>query len=109
MADFRSQLKKLAGRTLQTLSRHRAFDVISVDTYEVALHLRSTGKKRRVPLVEIEPAWRHLRHHGRVTRTEIQERWSPRNPAYVAALLAALPAVTYTSKPVIRLYYREGI
>ena len=108
MVHFPSELKKLAGQTLHTLSRHQPFDVVSVDAYEVEIYVRSSGKKRRVPMTEIEPAWRDLRRRGELTRAEIEEHWSPRNPAYVAAMLAALPGVTYVSKPIIRLYYQEG-
>lgn len=108
MESFLSELKQLSGKMLNTLSRRRRFKVLSVDMYEVEILVSSTGKKRRIPLPEIEPAWRTLRQRGELTRAEIQERWSPRNPAYVAALLSLLPGVTFHSKPEIRLYYREG-
>jgi hypothetical protein len=107
MDGLLDELRPLAGRTLHTLSQHRRFDVLSVDMYEVEIYVHSKAKKRRVPLTEIEPAWRTLRKRGELSRAEIEEHWSPRNPAYVAAMLAALPGITYRSKPIIRLYCRE--
>lgn len=108
MADLSTELQKLNGQTLHTLSQRRPFDVLNVDAYEVEILVRSSGKKRPVSMEEIEPAWRTLRHRGELTRAEIEEHWSPRNPAYVAAILATLPNVIYASKPIIRLYYEEG-
>lgn len=108
MNGFLDKLKQLAGRTLYTLSQRRPFDVLSVDMYEVEILVRSTGRRRRVPLAEIEPAWRTLRQRGELTQAEIEKRWSPRNPVCVAAMLAALPGVTYRSKPITRLYYRQA-
>ena len=107
MNGLLSELKQLAGRTLYTLSQRKPFYVLSVDTYEAEIYIRSTGRRRRVPLTEIEPAWRSLRRKGQLTRAEIEEHWSPRNPVYVATILTALPGVSHVSKPVIRLYYQE--
>lgn len=107
-SSFLSELNQLSGRTVYTLSRNRPFAVVSVDMYEAEIRVQSTGKSRRVPLTEIETAWRSLHNKGELTRAEIQEHYSPRNPAYVAAMLAAMPGVSYVSKPVIRLRYEEG-
>lgn len=108
MISFLEELKKLSGQSLYTLSRRRPFRVLSVDAYEVEVYVQSTGRKRRISVTEIEPAWRTLYNRGELTRKEIEKRWSPRNQPYVAALLASFPRVTYVSKPIIRLRYKDS-
>lgn len=107
MVDLSTEIKKLNGRTLYSLAQRRPFDIVSVDVYEVEIYVRSTGKKRRVPMTEIACAWDILRRAGRITRGEIEERCSPRNPVYVAAILAELPGVSCESKPIITLFRLE--
>lgn len=91
--DCWSQVRALEGRPLRTLDRHKPFEVVAVAENQVALKV-STGKIRTVRHKEIEGAFRELTLTGKISQSEIHERHSRWNPAYVAAILAELEGVT---------------
>jgi hypothetical protein len=71
---------------------------------EVRLHFRN--KICTIPRDEIEGAYNELVASGVISRTDIRAHHSNFNPAYVAALLAALPGVTASTKPIQLRYSR---
>lgn len=97
--NLRQELEKLTGKTLATLDRHKRFDVLSVTPKQIMLYIHATSKERKVRWEEIEPAWELLQREGQLTRITIRDQFSEANPAYVAALLAALPSVTHRNTP----------
>jgi len=99
------QVRRLVGQEIRTLKRHRPFRIVEMDDEVLHIHVGTTGKPRSVQREEIEGAWEHLVRKGEVTRAEIRQRYSEFNPAYVAAILAALPGVIHQVHP-IRLTYR---
>jgi hypothetical protein len=66
----------------------------------------STKKERMVPRKEFEGAFRELIAFGQISRNQIMALYSPWNPVYVAAMLAELPQVTHTIRPIV-LYYKS--
>jgi len=102
--DFWSQVRALEGKSLRTLDRRRPFEVVVVAESQIVLKV-STKKLRTVRRKEIESAFRKLTLTGEISRSEIEEQHSPRNIAYVAAILAELDGVTYQLGP-IQLFYR---
>lgn len=110
--NLRQELEKLTGETLATLDKHKHFDVLAVGSKQILLFLHSSQKKRKVRWEEIEPAWALLQREGQLTRVSIHANFSERNPAYVAALLSALPGVSHrlaahppNTRKIITLYY----
>jgi hypothetical protein len=103
--DFWSQIRALEGKSLRTLADRKPFEVVSVAQNKIVLKI-STEKIRTVWRKEIEGAFHELTRTGDISREEIEERHSPRNIAYVAAILAELNGVTYQLGP-IRLFYRS--
>ena len=93
------QIGRLSGCTLATLGRHKEFEVIKVTDTRVELLLHGTDKWRRVDRKRIEKAWQNLEREGSLSRDQIQKDISPRSSAYLTAILAELPGVTYTLKP----------
>jgi hypothetical protein len=98
------EIKQLEGQTLHTLDHSNPFDILSVDRSKVTVRPHATDKERSVPWPQLENAFRELSVRGEISRVEIEHQHSPRNPAYVAAILAELPGVTHKTKP-IRLFY----
>ena len=95
------ELGKLNGKSLFTLDQKKPFEIIEVSEREVVLNT-STESRRPIPLKEIELAWKHLENHKELTRTEVRELgYSNFNPAYVVAILANLPGVTHSTKPIV--------
>ena len=95
-----AELKKLEGKTLHTLDRKKPFEVVEVSGDRVQI-CTSTGRERSVRWRSLEQAYAHLEKFGRLTRKEIGELgYSEYNRAYVAALLANLPGIIYTVKPI---------
>jgi YgiT-type zinc finger domain-containing protein len=97
----------LVGETCPTLKHGHKFQVLKKGSNHIELMICSTGKPRRIARHEVEEAWQHLIGTGSLTRKEIMQQFSSRNPAYVAALLARMPGVEVRLDPVITLLYRE--
>jgi len=105
--DLWSEIKKLEGKTLTTLDQGRSFEVLVVLNSGVVINPLRTKKERLVPWKQIEGAFRQLLALGQITRSEIETQHAPRNPVYVAAILAELPYVTHTIRPIV-LYYKSA-
>jgi hypothetical protein len=97
------EIKKLKGQTLRTLDQHKPFDVVDVSDHAVIVCPHKNEIERQIPQKTIEDAYRRLIVDGEITRTEISSEFSEFNPAYVVAILAALPNVKYSIRP-IRLW-----
>lgn len=110
--NLRYEVEKLTGKTLATLYKQKRFDVLAVRSTQILLFIQATEKERKVRWQEIEPAWKLLQRQGQLTRVEIRDNFTVANPAYVAALLAALPGVSHrlvahspNQRKIITLYY----
>ncbi len=97
------EIEKLAGQTLATLDQRKPFDVVEVSDHDVIVRPHKTGIERKIQRDEIEDAFKRLVAIGELTRSDIREEFSNFNPAYVAAILAQLPNIKYSRKP-IRLW-----
>ncbi len=95
------EIEKLKGETLQTLRDGKRFDVLDVNVEVVIIRPHASMKERPVKRSEIEGAFKELSALGHISRAKIEERHSPRNPAYVASILSTLPGVKYTLSPII--------
>jgi hypothetical protein len=102
-----SEISKLEGKTLRTLDRNRPFDVVKVGVREVIVRPHVRGIVRTIHRDAIEDAFSELAARGKMARTDIRNRYSDFNPAYIAAMLAALPGVKVFKKP-IRLEYSKA-
>lgn len=98
--SYWNEVKNLEGRTLQTLDRGNKFEVLVVTNHGVIVKPLSTGKERLVPKTEIDGAYRELLANREITRTMIEAKYSPRNPVYVAAILAELSNIVYSIRPI---------
>jgi hypothetical protein len=99
--DFWREVQSLVGRNLQTLDQGKPFEVILVKDGVVIVRVGSSGKERKIRRKQIEPAWNELIRRSVLARTTIRDQYSKFNPAYIAAILAALPGIEYTQKPII--------
>src|SRR5437868_12655489 len=98
-----SEIEKLDGLTLKTLDQKKAFDIVGVTDHVVTICPHETQTERPIARDEIEKAYQYLYVVEQITRTEIREKFSEYNPAYVAAILAELPDVSHAIRP-IRLW-----
>jgi hypothetical protein len=96
-------IRGLCNQTLTTLKQKKKFDVLELDRNHVNIFIHASGKNRPVPKAEIEAAYNHLLLHGEISRTEIEAKYSPRNPVYVSVFLSKVPGVTYSIYPTIVL------
>lgn len=101
--DCWMQIRALKGKTIRTLDRGNPFDVLDVTENAAIVRPHENMKERNVPREEIESAYNELVAKRELTRVTIREKYSQFNPAYVAAILAALPNVSSRAKP-IRLH-----
>ena len=100
------EIKKLEGKVLKTLDRGKSFEVVVVLNSSVIVKPLSTKKERVIPREQIEGAFHQLISSDQITQREIEAQHSPRNPVYVAAILAELPDVTHTIRPIV-LYHQS--
>jgi hypothetical protein len=107
--DWWNEVVKLKGQRLKTLARGESFEVVAVQDQAVIIRVLSTDNKRRVSRDEIESAFDELTARGEVLLTDIRKnRHSEANPTYVSAILASLPEVTHSVRP-IRLRYKRPV
>lgn len=97
------QIDFLTGQTLKTLEQHKPFEVMEITSSDIQIFIYSSLRKRRIKRDEIEGSWEELLKKGIITTSEIKSKYPKTSPAYVAAILASLPGVTYRIKP-IRLF-----
>ena len=94
------ELRKLQGMSLLTLDQKKPFEITKVSDEWLVLNT-STESQRTLPMKEIELAWNHLELHKELTRSEVRDLgYSNFNPAYVVAILANLPGVTHSVRPI---------
>ncbi len=105
--DCWNEIRKLKGKTLKTLDHGNPFYIIDVRERRVVVSPHASGKPRPIPREHVEHAFRELVNRGEISRSDIETNYSPRNPAYVAAILASLPGITHVTKA-IKLKYREA-
>jgi hypothetical protein len=101
--EFWNLLVGLQGKVLKTLGQGKPFTVINVSQGYIYIVPHKNNKGRTIDIKEIEGAYRRLKTMGQITRVEIEAQFSPRSPAYVAAILATLPGVRSHGKPIITL------
>lgn len=99
---FWSDLSKLTGTTLKTLGRGNAFDVVEVNEKQVIVKPHATGAGRAINRKDFQNAFDAICVHRTIDLAGIR-RFSEMNPVYVAAMIAALPYISYTNEPKISL------
>ena len=97
------EINKLTGQTLRTLDQRKPFDVVKVTEHVVIVRPHKSEIDRQISRDEVENACKRLITNGEITRIEIHSEFSQFNPAYVVAILAALPEVQNSIRP-IRLW-----
>jgi hypothetical protein len=103
--DLWSEIKQLEGKIIKTLDQRKPFEVVDVNDKAVIIKPFVREIERRIPRKEIEESYRELVALGQINRNQIMDLYSPWNPAFVAAILAELPDVTHTIRPIV-LYYK---
>ncbi len=102
------EIKKLKGQTLTTLDQRKPFDIVDVTEHAVIVRPHKSEIERQISRDTLENAARKLLAVGEITRTEIHSEYSEFNPAYVAAILANLPNVKHSIRPIKLWTIREG-
>lgn len=103
-----SLVRPLAGRTLSTLDQKKPFTITAVTVDKVIMTPHTTDIERAISRDEIDGAWLELLQRGEITRQEIQDNHSGWNPAYVAAILAEMPGVTYKIRPIVLFHKKQS-
>ena len=110
--NLMGEIEKRCGQTLRTLARRRSFELVAVGPKGLEIRVARSGKARTIPRRELEAAYEALALTERISGTErnsgreIRQMCSEYNPAYIAAVLAQMPEVTFTLHPIV-LWYRS--
>lgn len=102
---FWPQIEALKGKTIHSVDQKKAYTVADVTQDLAILHVHDGGKDRKIERVQLEPFWRKLTATGELSISDLKQVYTF-NHSPAAALLAALPGVTTTTRP-IHLYFRE--
>jgi len=95
-----NEISNIKGRTLKTLDRQKPFEIFAIKANTVIILPHETRKERPIPRANFENAYRRLVATGEITRSEIMAEFSEFNPAYIAAILAELPGVEHSMRPI---------
>jgi len=99
--DISVELGKLEGKRLLTLYQKKPFEITQISSDQIILKT-SKESQRAIPFKEIIRAWKHLKKHKKLTRSEVRDfGYSDSDPAYVVAIIASLPGVTHTLTPIV--------
>jgi len=105
--NFWTRVRQLEGKTLSTLDQKKPFTITAVTAEKVTMTPQSTDTERAISRDEIEGAWLELLQRGEITRQEVQDDHSGWNLAYVAAILAEIPGVSYKIRPIVLFYKKQ--
>jgi len=105
--SFWTRVRQLEGKTLSTLDQKKPFTITAVTAEKVTMTPQSTDTERAISRDEIEGAWLELLQRGEITRQEVQDDHSGWNLAYVAAILAEIPGVSYKIRPIVLFYKKQ--
>ena len=101
-----TQIAALEGRALHTVARAKPFTVQSVTNAQVELLVHDGGRTRVLYRKDLEPFYAELVRTGSLAKREMGAVYTF-NSSLAAALLAALPGVTTTVRPIV-LHWRLG-
>jgi uncharacterized membrane protein YkvA (DUF1232 family) len=93
---------------LFTLKEERPFRIIDFSNKEILIQT-TENKLRKIQRSEIEDTYYHIIKNGKISRSEIQELFSPYNPAYVASILSCYPDIIYQVNPNIELINKNSL
>lgn len=96
---FWNDLSELVGKELETLGHGKAFDVVEVSEKFVIVRPHETGVDRKIDKKAFIGAFEEICSKGSLNLKGIRS-FSEMNPVYVAAMLAELPYITSTKKPI---------
>lgn len=91
---------------LFTLKEEKPFRIIDFSNKEILIQT-TENKLRKISRNEIEDSYNYLIKNGKISRIQIQELFSPYNPAYVASILACNEDIIFQITPNIELIYKK--
>ena len=100
MMNIWIEIKQLKGQTLRTLDQRKPFDIVDVTDSTIIVRPHKSQIERSIRRDALENAYTRLATVEKITRVEIRDSFSEFNPAYVAAILAALPGVQHSLRPI---------
>lgn len=103
-----SVLQGMRGRYISTLVHGKKFQIAMITPYELIIRPVKQRKPRTLTRECVQDAWRNLIFHRRLSINEIAEKYSKFNSAYLAAILATMPDVTYTTNPIVLILSRNN-
>lgn len=103
--DFWDKVRQLQGRTLHSVARGKAYDVVEVTNDRVTLHVQDGGRTRFLFRDDLEPFYRKLVTSGELTAADLKSVYVINIPL-AAAILAAMDGVSAETRP-IHLHYRR--
>ena len=95
------RIEFIKGQTLNTLARKVKFDILDVDKMGIDIFVHSTKHERHISRREIEKSWEYLVTTGNISAAYIMNSVPSRSSVYIAAILAQLPEVSYSVRPVV--------
>src|SRR5438045_1537064 len=95
------EISKMQSRQLKTLDRNNAFDIVAVTPDSVIVRPLSSKKERQIRRAEIEDPYHNLVTTGELHRGSMYGDRASRNTVYIAAILAELPGVEHSVRPIV--------
>jgi hypothetical protein len=95
-----TELTPLVGKKLLTLGHKNEFSVVDIDEKFVIVRPSAKEVERKIKTADFQNALNELLANGSMTLKTIRS-FSEMNPVYIAAMLAQLTYVSYTSRPIV--------
>lgn len=94
-------LQSMRGKYLLTLGQKKKFQIASIEPYEVIIRPIKQRKPRLLSRECVQEAWKHLIFHREISLEEIKNKYSRFSAPYLAAILATMPDVSYSTNPIV--------
>jgi len=93
------RIEYLIGQSLKTLEQNQPFEIMEITPSDIQICIYSTLETRRIKRGILEGIWMQLISDGCIEESEIRENYSSSNAAFISAILASMPNVTYRLDP----------
>lgn len=95
----------LKGIVLKTLELRNPFTITQVEEDRLAIQQLSSGRERFLGRDVVFQSFFLLKERGEISCRDVAQIAGDKNAAYLATLLAAMPDVAVSHKPIRLIYY----
>ncbi len=100
-----AEMTCLKGIVLKTLDMRHPFKITHIEEHRLVVMALSSGRERILEREKVLDAFCTLRERGELSCKDVAVLTGEHNAAYLASLLASMPDIAVSHRPVRLIYY----